>query len=301
MSDTCDDETMSREVRRVPLSFTWPLHKTWQGYLMPAELRLPACPDCELGETPARAWLRTLMHRLEMLADDGYAQEQGRPLHPWLAEDRYPPTRAVRKPVSDTDRETARKVVAAYEARGAAAPCGVELDAADGSTELVGYDVLRPSPDILDLVAGLSGTARERLDRFHLNGSDYRMTKAVITAAGLDERWGICATCNGTAEVGTDEQRAAAEAWQPTEPPEGDGWQLWETVSEGSPSSPVFPDRARLVTWLTTDYQQVGAGPLTREQAEEFITAGHSLGTFVISNGQMASGEAAVADAVASR
>jgi hypothetical protein len=37
-------------------------------------------------------------------------------------------------------------------------------------------------------------------------------------------------------------QRAEAEAWKPAEPPAGEGWQLWETASEGSPVSPVFPD-----------------------------------------------------------
>ena len=29
-------------------------------------------------------------------------------------------------------------------------------------------------------------------------------------------------------------------SWKPTEPPAGDGYQIWETVSEGSPISPVF-------------------------------------------------------------
>jgi len=48
------------------------------------------------------------------------------------------------------------------------------------------------------------------------------------------------------------------------EPPEGDGWQLWQDVSEGSPVSPVFKTPLQLARWLakhdtsihnTGDYQ----------------------------------------------
>lgn len=288
---------MSREIRRVPVDFTWPLRKTWAGYLMPAELRLPECPDCHRGATPAAAWLNTLMYRLQMLADDAaHTQPQGRPLHPWLAQDTHPPSQPVTEPVPQYKRELARQIVADAEARGEAAPPYVETLAQDGSTDTVGHETLRPGADIIDLVVGLSGEPRERLDRFGYHGLEHRMAKAVTDAAGLGDEWGTCATCLGTAEVATDDQRAAAEAWQRTDPPEGDGWQLWETVSEGSPVSPVFADRAGLVTWLTTDYRTLNDAPLTREQAEAFVTAGSSIGTFVISNRGLISGEAAVAE-----
>lgn len=69
----------------------------------------------------------------------------------------------------------------------------------------------------------------------------YRAHRALIAAAGLPDDWGLCPTCHGhgSAEL-YDGQRAEAEAWEPIDPPEGDGWQMWETTSEGSPSSPVF-------------------------------------------------------------
>ncbi len=34
------------------------------------------------------------------------------------------------------------------------------------------------------------------------------------------------------------------------EPPEGEGWQMWETVSDGSPISPVFKTPEALALWL---------------------------------------------------
>lgn len=36
------------------------------------------------------------------------------------------------------------------------------------------------------------------------------------------------------------------------EPPEGEGWQVWETVSEGSPISPVFATAEELARHLST-------------------------------------------------
>ena len=34
------------------------------------------------------------------------------------------------------------------------------------------------------------------------------------------------------------------------DPPIGDGWQMWETTSEGSPMSPVFSTAEELARWL---------------------------------------------------
>lgn len=48
------------------------------------------------------------------------------------------------------------------------------------------------------------------------------------------------------------EVMAASEAWEPSEPPVGDGFQLWETTSEGSPISPVFQTLEALCSWAAT-------------------------------------------------
>lgn len=50
----------------------------------------------------------------------------------------------------------------------------------------------------------------------------------------------------------SDEQ---ADAWYTTgrvDPPAGEGFQLWETTSEGSPVSPVFATLDELCTWCET-------------------------------------------------
>jgi hypothetical protein len=91
-----------------------------------------------------------------------------------------------------------------------------------------------------------------------------------------------CGTCAGAGDVATPEQRAIHDAWEPTDPPEGDGWQLWETVSEGSPISPVFPTADGLAEWMTTPAAQWGAmGPWTREQADAFVGGPGWAPTFI--------------------
>lgn len=69
------------------------------------------------------------------------------------------------------------------------------------------------------------------------------------------------------------------------EPPEGEGWQVWETVSEeGSPVSPVFATAEGLALYLSEKgdswHQEragrgIPQGPLpTYEQALAFVKAG---------------------------
>jgi hypothetical protein len=68
------------------------------------------------------------------------------------------------------------------------------------------------------------------------------------------ERLGIvmqCPACEGHGDIATAAQRKEADDWEETEPPTGDGWQLWETVSEGSPISPVFATEDELASWMS--------------------------------------------------
>jgi hypothetical protein len=129
----------------------------------------------------------------------------------------------------------------------------------------------RPGPQFAEFANGIAPEAKPSLF-----GRDiYRVQRALIAAAGLPERWGICPTCDGHASLEAyPGQRDEAEAWEPTEPPEGEGWQYWETVSEGSPISPVFPTADGLSHWLQTDYHWGSSGPLSKEAADNMVQLG---------------------------
>jgi hypothetical protein len=78
--------------------------------------------------------------------------------------------------------------------------------------------------------------------------SSWTAMKKVIAAAGFDDKWGECPACEGYGEDPTT--RAASDAWEQTDPPAGEGWQMWETTSEGSPISPVCKTPEELARWL---------------------------------------------------
>lgn len=187
---------MSRELKRVPLDFSWPLDKTWEGYLNPFYEK---CPDCESGYTDARLRLQSLV-RLIMLSGSDSVQGKNHPYFDHIG----------------------RFVSGFYKA---------------------------PSKDMAELTSGLAGRTADRF--FGHDGCDnWSAEQKIITAAGLDhDNWGICQTCKGEAIHPDHKERY--ENWTKTEPPMGDGYQLWQNVSEGSPQSPVFKTLDELSEWCS--------------------------------------------------
>lgn len=130
----------------------------------------------------------------------------------------------------------------------------------------------RPSADAVELSTGLAGRGpgfmgHDAIDRWHA-------TTAIAKAAGLPDTWGQCPTCDAEGHVATAEQKAAHDAWMKTDPPTGEGWQLWETVSEGSPISPVFDSAEALAEWMTTNHCTVSGPVSTFDAALRFVRAG---------------------------
>jgi hypothetical protein len=63
-----------------------------------------------------------------------------------------------------------------------------------------------------------------------------------------------CPECDGHGDIATPELREEREAWEMPDPPEGPGYQLWQTVSEGGPVSPVFESLELLADWLASHH-----------------------------------------------
>lgn len=99
----------------------------------------------------------------------------------------------------------------------------------------------------------------------HTYFDPYVIYKTLLKAAGItDEEWGYCPVCKGE---GIDpEIKELYDAWTPIEPPTGDGYQLWETTSEGSPISPVFKTLDDLCEWCENNTTTFGSFKATKEQ-----------------------------------
>lgn len=104
--------------------------------------------------------------------------------------------------------------------------------------------------------------------------------------------WGDCPMCRGEGSLWeTPEDKVKSDTWEETHPPAGEGWQLWETVSEGSPISPVFDTPEKLAQWLAAG----GVGKwrmnqTTYDQWLKMITVGWCPSAMTV-NGKFIEGE----------
>lgn len=294
---------MSREIKRVPLDFDWPLHKVWQGYLMPESLSGDDCPECENGYAPRAEYLH----------------------HLWYGHVPFDPAAAGSTPLRhDTPavRAFAQRNLANapdFYGRGEAALVREAQRIADlwngmwsHHLSQIDVDALVEAGRLMDFTHTFSRETRwqkieppvtptaAEVNIWSLAGFGHDSINAGVVIRARCEREGfseVCPRCEGHASVEAyPGQRDEAEAWQHIEPPEGDGWQAWETTSEGSPLSPVYATPDELVEWAIGPDGRLGIGGerISRESAEKFIKAGWAPSMVQIGDGPIQSGVAAL-------
>lgn len=280
---------MSRDVRRVPVDFEWPLNKTWSGYRWPDKFREVDCPDCENGYAPA--------------AHHMYQQWYGNAPFDPASTGSTPLTPD--SPVLRGQAERKTQTDAWFYGSGEAA---IEKEATRLADLFNGMWLHHLAQEDVDaLIAGdrlmdfthtwsrdtgwvkteppVTPTAAEVNER-SLTGFGHDGLNQCVALRARCERDGIayeCPTCGGHGSLEAyDGQRTESEAWKAPEPPEGEGWQLWETVSDGSPVTPVFATAAELITHLVEVGEEHTGGRRTkyrRAAAEALVAAGWSIGS----------------------
>lgn len=117
---------------------------------------------------------------------------------------------------------------------------------------------------------GYRPTARE-VNLWSLTGMGHDSSNSWYVVAAEAERLGIdtvCPKCKGECHFWpSPEAKAEYENWKEYEPPAGEAYQIWETVSEGSPISPPFLSETALASWMAATYPNDG----TREDWLKFI------------------------------
>jgi hypothetical protein len=86
--------------------------------------------------------------------------------------------------------------------------------------------------------------------------------------------------------------------YRPWKPEDATWYQLWETVSEGTPVSPAFATEDELIDYLAKNGdewdQKRGDQPWGREMAERFVKGAGWAPSFAIMDGRMMSGVEAI-------
>ena len=84
------------------------------------------------------------------------------------------------------------------------------------------------------------------------------------------EREGVphmCGICDGSGTMWpTENIELKYEEWEPENPPEGEGYQLWETTSEGSPITPVFKSLEELCEFCENNNNTFGSFKASKEE-----------------------------------
>lgn len=248
-----------RELRRVPVEFDWPLNKVWTA---PENLHEKDCEVCAGSGYSAHA--RHLRDRWYGYVPFDPSETGSVPLTAETPEVRAFAERNVEHGPEFYGRGEGAIV---REAQRLAdlwnASWSHHLDQADVDVLVAEgrlHDLTRQSPDV----------TAEQVNRWSLGGFRHDAINCWVVVSAKCERDGqpeTCAACDGHGSIERyPGQRAEAEAWEPTDPPSGDGWQLWQTTSEGSPVSPVFATAEELAAWCAPNATTFGRERMSYER-----------------------------------
>jgi hypothetical protein len=281
---------VSRTLKRVPLDFAWPTGKTWSGYVNPYYDLATACPDCDAGydRSGGRPDANAALFREQWYGNapfDWYAYgAKSSPLtrdHPAFrlatrnverATDFYV---AVVDGAGYADEPLAWKKMVAVEVE---AKRLHELFRAQWSHHLIqaDLDALIADDRIGRLKSGRYPTVEE-VNEWYCEGLGHDAINCDTCVSARCEREGVpftCGRCGGSATLwASPEDETKCDAWERSDPPAGEGYQLWQTCSEGSPISPVFDSLDALCAWAEHNATTFGDSTATAEEWKAMLAA----------------------------
>ena len=211
-----------RELRRVPLNFNAPLNKVWEGYICP--YRPPKrCIDCDgSGYNKETKQIADDFYSYSSSSGKGWCNEITQDeVEVLVKEDRL--WNFTRRPINEEQREVIRKL-----------------------KEEKGHGYWLP------FYNGYMPTAKE-VNEWNEQGIGHDGINRMYLIRARAKRLGVyghCQQCEGEGEIYLNEKfKKLWNEWEPEELPKGEGYQLWETTSEGSPVSPVFKTAEALAEW----------------------------------------------------
>ena len=256
---------MGRELKRVPLTFDWPLSKPYEGFINPHR-GYSDCPHCKNGYTPVAQYLHDQWYGNAPFNPVERGSKPFGPEHPAVVA-------FAKRNVGSPDRYgCAFNSFNSYD--GAVHSEATRLsDLFDGQWghHLSDVDVraLVKAGRLMDFThtwsreggwkrrkPAITPTAAE-VNVWSLGGFGHDSINCGVVIEAECKRRGLdysCPHCKGSGIVwDSPAARIAHNRWRRKGPPKGKGYQIWETVSEGSPVSPVFAKPEELADWMVAN------------------------------------------------
>ena len=274
---------MGREIKRVDVGFDWPLKKIWGGFVNPYYSQQIECPECAgSGSSPFAKLLSDKWYGNAYFEPESRGSKPFTPEHPIIAArakanvDNAPEYYGSGP---DNEQKEAQRLCDLFNGQwshhlnerdvAALIAAGRLMDLTHTFTPGKGWEPKKPAYT----------PTPEEVNNWSLSGFGHDSINNWCVVSAECKRCGepeMCSRCDGEGGLWpTNEIKAACEDWENTEPPEGDGWQVWETVSEGSPVTPVFTTREGLIDYLVDRGdawdQSRGDGGWKRENAQAFV------------------------------
>lgn len=265
---------MSRTLKRVPMNFAWPLKTVWGGYLNPFAHQSVKCDKCDgSGASPEANLMRDQWYGYAAFAPE---DRGGTPLTIENPSVRAFAERNVnRNPKffggdGDAVNQEARRLIGMWNKQWSHHLNADDVQALVDAGRL--YDLTHtftpgkgwrrneskniPTPDEVNAWS-IEGIGHDSINQ-------WVVVSAECKRRGVPES---CDKCSGTGTLWPSEEiKKLSDTWEQTEPPRGEGFQLWETTSEGSPVSPVFETIESLCHWCENNATVFGDSETSAEE-----------------------------------
>jgi len=232
---------MGRTLKRVPMDFDWPWHRVWKGYINPYKgVDCPYCYDKDErysnGLTKEATEYQNRWYGFK--CDENYIP------HPYRTGCHYNPNE---KPYN-LERWEYDFILSKDELK----------------KDLFENDEPVPYEEIKDYIL--------KNQRITYNRLEWQLTEEYCRRNGYQL---FCPHCEGEGVVWqTPEIKKLHDEYEWIEPPTGDGYQLWETTSEGSPISPVFSTFEELCEWCADNASTFASFKATKEEWMKMLDDG---------------------------
>jgi len=286
---------MGRTLKRVPMDFEWPINQVWSGYLNPHEKLEIKC-SCDIGYSTTAARFRDEWYGCTPFDPKAYGATPLSIDNPQLlavarrncerspeyhGSGEYAVMREATRLYNYWKNQWSHNLIQAdVDALVAANRLWdfTRVPLTEEQRETVRQKVASGGNSWLPEDNGYTPTAEE-VNAWSLVGMGHDSLNQWVCVEARCKREGVeleCRRCGGTGGLWpSEEAKRLYDEWEEAEPPTGDGYQLWETTSEGSPQSPVFATLDELCRWCAENATTFASFKATAEQWRKMLDDGH--------------------------